>query len=1134
MSTAALELIVQLKGEKEAAAGLANVGDKAGALGKVMTGLAVVGIGGVGLALADSVGKFAEFDQIMAAVRATTGGTDADLAMLKQTALDLGKATDVGSVSASDAAAAIFELGKAGIETDAIAGGVAKSVLQLAAAAGPDFGVANAASLAANALATFNLDASESTRVVNTLVGASNASSIGLQELKQGFSDVGAVAAGVGLSIEDTSAALAIFGNNGLSAGTAGGAFKTMLLNLQPSTDKQTRLMEELGIITQEGANQFFTAEGKAKDLAGISGVLEKALEGQTAQQNQSTLETLFGSEAVTAATILAKEGAGGVNQMTEAMLKQGDAAKVAGDMSNNLQGKWEAFMGTVETLQIGIGDKLAPVLTGLIDWMGSPEVMAGVQSLADGLMTGLGMAFDFIGGVIDTIGPPLKNVFNFLKDNAGPAGIALAGIIMGFVVPAFIAWATTMLTVTLPALVATMSPILAAAAPFIALGLAVGALWMAFDSNFLGIRDIVLGAWAAMQPAIQAMQDAWTGFVQIVVDAWAGFMAIIQPQIDNILGLVNGVVTAFQSFFTTIGGGGDIMGALGTLFGDLGGLIGDFIMNTLQWLADAIPKIVEVLVQWGGAFLGWVGTDVLPFIGGVLQTLGEAIWTWITGGGLMSLIENLVTWGGAILNFIAKDVLPFIGQKLLDLGNAIWTWITGGGLTALIGNLVSWGGAFLGWIAKDVLPFLGAKIAEIATAIWTWITTTAGELVTNIKVFATSFWTWITDTVKNLPAKIAEIATAIWKWITDTAKDAVTKAAKIGSDIIGGILQGLKDAASAIWTWLTGFLGGMVQGVKDFFGIKSPSQLMADEVGVPIVQGMQDGMEGEWPKLLDAVKGMLGQLATGMKVDYLAQITDQNIIGNDEVSQELLRQHRGTWAALREAGKQDINELMASDADAYLQALKNSPVIGDAAGAEMIEQSRKAWAGLRAADGAEIQATGAGLIDGAESFFRSYFGSVASFYQTALALLVSQTHDGVANILAEIARMNNTTSNGVPLDENGLPRYQTDPGYRNPNYGGGQSTGGGGDPGRGRPEARAGGGSVWAGRPYWVGERGPELFVPQRSGGITPNGAGGDVFNVTIHAGAGVNGDQLAEEFVSGVSARIEQRRSLRNAYSG
>ncbi len=47
--------------------------------------------------------------------------------------------------------------------------------------------------------------------------------------------------------------------------------------------------------------------------------------------------------------------------------------------------------------------------------------------------------------------------------------------------------------------------------------------------------------------------------------------------------------------------------------------------------------------------------------------------------------------------------------------------------------------------------------------------------------------------------------------------------------------------------------------------------------------------------------------------------------------------------------------------------------------------------------------------------------------------------------------------------------------------------------------DARAFGGPVNAGQPYLVGERGPELFVPQAAGRIQSNGGGGGV-NITMN----------------------------------
>jgi hypothetical protein len=44
-------------------------------------------------------------------------------------------------------------------------------------------------------------------------------------------------------------------------------------------------------------------------------------------------------------------------------------------------------------------------------------------------------------------------------------------------------------------------------------------------------------------------------------------------------------------------------------------------------------------------------------------------------------------------------------------------------------------------------------------------------------------------------------------------------------------------------------------------------------------------------------------------------------------------------------------------------------------------------------------------------------------------------------------------------------------------------------------------GGSVQSGQPYMVGERGPEMFVPSRSGSIVPNGGTGGGINISVDA---------------------------------
>jgi phage-related minor tail protein len=75
----------------------------------------------------------------------------------------------------------------------------------------------------------------------------------------------------------------------------------------------------------------------------------------------------------------------------------------------------------------------------------------------------------------------------------------------------------------------------------------------------------------------------------------------------------------------------------------------------------------------------------------------------------------------------------------------------------------------------------------------------------------------------------------------------------------------------------------------------------------------------------------------------------------------------------------------------------------------------------------------------------------------------------------------------------------------------------------------RAAGGPVSAGSPYIVGEKGPELFVPGRSGGIVPNdslgmGSANVVVNVDA-SGSSVQGDgNQANQLGKAIGIAVQQ----------
>jgi TP901 family phage tail tape measure protein len=223
--------------------------------------------------------------------------------------------------------------------------------------------LADAAEIASTALNAFKADNMQVVDAANLLAGAANASATDVGELKFGLSAVSAVAAGVGMSFADTSAALAVFAQNGLKGSDAGTSLKTLLMNLVPSGKRARETMHELGIAMADGTNKFYDAEGKIKSLAEISDVLRTALIKLNPKERGEALKDMFGSDAIRAGNILFKEGAKGVEAMASAMSKI-TAAETAATKLDNLYGSVEALKGGLETLQIELGEEFLPLLT--------------------------------------------------------------------------------------------------------------------------------------------------------------------------------------------------------------------------------------------------------------------------------------------------------------------------------------------------------------------------------------------------------------------------------------------------------------------------------------------------------------------------------------------------------------------------------------------------------------------------------------------------------------------------------------------------------------------------------------------------------------------------------------------------
>lgn len=388
--------------------------DLAGKAGIIAGGAIVAGLG---MAINASM----QFEQSMSAVQAATHATAGTMSDLRAAAIKAGADT---AYSATEAADAITEMSKAGVSAKDIMGGGLKGALSLAAAGQLD--VADAAGIAATAMQQFHLAGSDLPHVADLLAAGAGKAMGSVQDLSVALKYVGPVAAGMGVSIEETTGTLALFASQGILSDQAGTSLRGMLTALTSPSKLAAAEMSDLGI-------NVFNAQGNFVGLDGVAGQLHDSLSGLSEAQRSQALGMIFGNEQITAARVLYQGGSQAVEDWTSKVNDSGYAAETAAAMQDNLRGDIEKLGGSFQTLLINIGSgaqgplrDITQMFTGLLNaTSGLVDVFASIPGPAIAMAGAL--------GGIALLNGPLSGVLGTLREFGGNMLTGPAGTVGAF-----------------------------------------------------------------------------------------------------------------------------------------------------------------------------------------------------------------------------------------------------------------------------------------------------------------------------------------------------------------------------------------------------------------------------------------------------------------------------------------------------------------------------------------------------------------------------------------------------------------------------------------------------------------------------------------------------------------------------
>lgn len=325
---------------------------------QIMVGAWVAGVAlaiqGIGMAIKATFIEIMKFTKALSELKSITGAGAIDLIHYSKAARDFGKTT---TLSASQALQAFKTVGSAKPELlenrDALIA-VTKEAVALAEASGEELPAATKA--LTDILNQFDLKANQSSRVINVLAAGSKFGAGEISYLNDAVTRFGPAAASMNMEIEESVAVMEVFAEKGLQSEKAGTQFRNILIKLAGDSSNYE--------------NGVFNLQKALKNLAPI-------------QNDVTELTAMFGAENVLGAQILVKS-ADRVAYFTEAIKGTSTAYEQQAINIDNLDGDMKRLNSVIEAMWINLGDRLEPVLRGIVqlfgdwievigDWIGIP-----------------------------------------------------------------------------------------------------------------------------------------------------------------------------------------------------------------------------------------------------------------------------------------------------------------------------------------------------------------------------------------------------------------------------------------------------------------------------------------------------------------------------------------------------------------------------------------------------------------------------------------------------------------------------------------------------------------------------------------------------------------------------------------
>lgn len=363
---------------------------------------------------------------------------------------------------------------------------------------------------------------------------------------------------------------------------------------------------------------------------------------------------------------------------------------------------------------------------------------------------------------------------------------------------------------------------------------------------------------------------------------------------------------------------------------------VGTVINNALPVVMAGLNSLASAVVK----YLPGLINQLLPAVTSLIDTLVDAIAKNV--GPITECAINLViTLAGAIVNALPK-LVPALIEMVSTIASTIWDavkktdWGEVGknilqgvveGMKAIFGSVKKAVTGFFSDIWQGVRDTLGihspsTKAAEdgknMLYGFQNGANAAKASVGSDFKTIFSGIWNGVKTDLNDTTA--ASYARTLIQGVStglNAMKTSVTNTAKtVGSEICNGINRGLNSGENSIITAAKNVAMSAINAAKKALGIRSPSRVMEEQVGLPTVQGIAQGVTKNSRILRDSIT----EATSGMKGAKINPVT-MPVAATNQANQPVIVR------AVLKLRETEFGELVTTLADSG-QGFKSSNIV--------------------------------------------------------------------------------------------------------------------------------------------------------------------------------------------------------------